>query len=315
MTLPTDTVSILGFGRSGTTWVSDIVSKASGRAVLFEPLHPEVLDRSRELSYRSEFDEADSRHLRQHLKSVLDKGDRSAWLLRNHLPWPPHEIDAHLTDLIWDEVHVLGFKSIRATLAPDWVVQEFGRRMLFVMRHPLAVVASVSRRANFWEFGWPETYEIFIANSLAAEHQITRRVRDLFESRPAPVSSLERVATMWAITHAVAVPKLDDLGVPIFFYEDLYERPFTTSRKMLSHLGLNSQNLLPTYLFTPAMTTMRTLHGKGALKNQDGSSVPQDFFWQETLEPEEQKQVLEIVEAYGIGLYDPDGSRTRATTN
>jgi len=312
---PTDSVSILGFGRSGTTWVSDIVSKASGRAVLFEPLHPEVLDRSRELSYRSEYDDADSRYLYDHLLSLLAKGDKSPWLLRNHLPWPPHEIDAHLTGLIWDEIQILGFKSIRATLAPDWVVEKFGRRMLFVMRHPLAVMASVTRRTNFWEFGWPDTYEIFIANSLASKHAITRGVRDLFESRPAPVSALERVATMWAITHAVALPKLEGLGIPVFFYEDLYERPFTTSRKMLRHLGLNADDLLPTYLFTPAMTTMRTLHGKGALKNQDGSSVPQDFFWRETLDTDAQRQVLEIVDAYGIGLYDPDGSRTRASTH
>jgi hypothetical protein len=306
------TVAIVGFGRSGTTWLSDIVSKASGRALLFEPWHPEVLGRSTDFSYRSSYTEEETAELVEHLSSALDKRQPVPWLLRNHLPTAVHESEPKLTQQIWDQIGILGFKSIRATLAPDWVIDNIAARLVYVVRNPLAVVASIVRRTNFWEFGWPKTYEIFSENAFACAAPDIADIHDRFRARPAMSSDLEKIAVMWAVTHAVAVPRLEKAGAPIIYYEDLYRRPFESARSVLDVLGMEDRGILPTYLFTPAMTTMRTLHGRTGLQTATGAPVPPDFFWRDTLSAEEQATVLRIVEDFGVELYSADSPRPRA---
>jgi hypothetical protein len=306
------TVAIVGFGRSGTTWLSDIVSKASGEALLFEPWHPEVLSRSTDFSYRSSYTEEETAELVEHLSNALDKRQPVPWLLRNHLPTAVHESEPKLTQQIWDQIGVLGFKTIRATLAPDWVLDNIARRLIYVVRNPLAVVASIVRRTNFWEFGWPKTYEIFSENVFAGASSDLDEIREKFRTQPSMSSDLEKIAAMWAVTHAVAVPRLEKAGTPIIYYEDLYRRPFESARKVLDALGMQDRGILPTYLFTPAMTTMRTLHGRTGLQTVTGAPVPPDFFWRDTLSDEEQATVLRIVEDFGVELYSADAARPRA---
>jgi len=303
------TVAILGFGRSGTTWLSDIVSKAAGRALVFEPWHPEVLPESRELSYRSSYTEDETELLRGHLGAVLAKQRRHPWLLRNHLPAPVHEIDPRFVEQVWDEIDVLGFKAIRACMVPEWIVQHVAQRCVFLVRHPLAVVASIVRRSNFWEFGWPDTFDLFVRNALRGTDPVTAEVAETHARRPAPEGVVDRVALMWAITHAIALPRLEHAGIPVLFYEDLYDRPFLWARTALAHLGLDEHGLLPTYLFTPAMTTHRTLHGTGGLYDAGGERIAPDFFWRDTLDGDDQRTILGIVEEFGVDLYAADGSR------
>jgi len=302
--------TILGFGRSGTTWLSDIVSKSLGAAILFEPLHPEVLPDSQGLSYRSELSPSESGALLNHLTNLLEKQNRSPWLLRNHLPGRVHEIDPGLNALIWREVDIIGMKSIRAALAPAWVAQNIGSNVVFIVRHPLAVVSSILRRENFWEFGWPRTWEVFIANALSGRSTEISRTRELYESSKAPEALLDRVATMWAITHAIAIPQVHRLGLLVTFYEDLYQSPFRESKEVLGYLGHEGAGVMPQHLFTPSMTTMRTLHGQRGLKTSGGLSVPASFFWKETLSRDEQRRVLDIVDAYGVHLYRADGTKS-----
>lgn len=307
------TVAIVGFGRSGTTWLSDIVSKASGQALLFEPWHPEVLEGSKRFSYRSSYSDAETVELVNYLARALDKGQPVPWLLRNHLPTAVHEAEPELTAEIWAQIGILGFKTIRATMVPDWIIANIARRMVFVVRHPLAVVSSILRRANFWEYGWPETYDIFVANAFVGAAGEIDGVHETLLSRPPPTTDLEKVALMWAVTHAIAVPRLEQAQVPIVLYENLYRQPFEWARKVLDALGMEDRGILPTYLFTPAMTTMRTLHGRSGLQTASGAPVPADFFWRDTLSGEDQATVLSIVDDFGVELYSSDPSRLRAT--
>ena len=306
-----ENVAVLGFGRSGTTWVSDIISKVAGTAVLFEPWHPEVLPDSEALSYRTTYDGTESEAVLAHLRAALSKQQRVPWLLRNHLPAAVHEVDPRFVEQVWDEVGVLGFKTIRGMMMPDWIVENIAPRAIFIVRHPLAVVASIKRRSNFWEFGWPRTFELFLRNALGGKDPIVAEIRAAVEKRGTGRNDIERVSLMWAVTHAIAVPKMQRVGVPILFYEDLYDDPFRWTRKLLGHLDLESHGILPTYLFTPALTTHRTLHGQGGLRDPGGGRIDPEFFWSDTLSPSEQETVLEVVDAFGVHLYGPDGSRVR----
>ena len=45
-------VIIAGSGRSGTTWIQDVLAEANQLRTVFEPLHPQGVSRARGLAYR-----------------------------------------------------------------------------------------------------------------------------------------------------------------------------------------------------------------------------------------------------------------------
>ena len=163
-------IIILGFGRSGTPWLSDIISKTLGGLILFEPLHPKVLSNSKEIAYSKINEDKQSLQLIKHLNNVLENNNRSDWLLRNHIPYKIEEMGQDYFNLIWDYCRIIGFKSIRANHMIEWIYHNISKDIIFVTRHPSAVIASILRREKnghkFWEFGWPRTYEIFINNTI-----------------------------------------------------------------------------------------------------------------------------------------------------
>lgn len=295
-------IIILGFGRSGTTWISDIVSKIFGGLILFEPLHPSVTDWSERFSYSTIIDRDNSILLKQYFERVLNKNLLKHWLLRNHLQTRIEESDPHFINLIWKECSVIGFKEIRMNFMIDWLINFHNAKIIFIVRHPLAVIASIKKRTNFWEFGWPSTFEMFIEktifNSCYRNHRIHKN-KDIVKNAR---TDIQKIAIMWSITHAIAVPELTKHKLPVFYYEDFYRNPFLYVKAMFNYLGEEQINIHPSYLFTPSMTTLKTIHG---LKNMSSkiSSKDLSFFWDEVLSLDDIKSIMDIISCFGVHLY------------
>lgn len=292
-------VVILGFGRSGTTWLADIISRLLGKLVLFEPLHPSVTDRSKELSYRRVIAREDSLWLQQHILSVLERRHRKPWLMRNHVPVRIEDINPAFLDCLWQECTVVGFKEIRLNLLIPWLVQQDFGSIVFVIRDPRAVVASILNRPNFWEFGWPGTYDLFVSNVLdepALAHHPVQRHADFARSARLDV---ERIAILWALSHAIAIADCEKYGIPIIRYEDLYREPFQTVRQVMRACHLDPKPIHPSYVFSPSLTTNRTFHG---IYSMDKKIERGDFsvFWERTLSERQCAAITEIVHEFGL---------------
>ncbi|MFA6019834.1 MAG: sulfotransferase [Rhodospirillales bacterium] len=304
MTPAMDPIILLGFGRSGTTWISDIVSKALGGLILFEPLHPSVTGDSERLSYRP-VDPASEQGLRKYLDDVLGKRLRKMWLMRNHVPVRLEEIDPDFLGVLWNECAILGFKEIRCNFMLPWLVKTYGRRVIFIVRDPRSVAASILKRRNFWEFGWPGTYLHFLAGTVDNPAFAGTEVAALSDYAHHLQSDVERIAAMWAVTHAIALPQLAALEIPAYRYEDFYIDPFATTRLMLSQLGRENASLHPAHLFTPSMTTAKTVHG---LFDFDKKIAARDmsFFWDATLDESDIAKIFAVTSRFGV---DTDGWR------
>ncbi|MBF0353766.1 MAG: sulfotransferase domain-containing protein [Alphaproteobacteria bacterium] len=291
-------IIILGFGRSGTTWISDIVSKALGGLVLFEPLHPSVTDSSERLSYRPVTEDA-ACELKPYFDEVLTKRQRKMWLMRNHVPVPLKDIDPVFLDTLWDECAVIGFKEIRCNLMLPWLVENYGRKIVFVIRDPRAVTASILRRKNFWEFGWPGTFNAFLAATLDNSDVARLLPKEGINRARLAANDIERIGAMWAITHAIILPQLKQLGISFFLYEDFYEQPFRTARRMFEQLGYGEVPLHPAHLLTPSMTTAKTVHG---LYDFDRKIEKHDlsFFWSDTLGASDLAQLQSVLSAFDL---------------
>jgi hypothetical protein len=297
-------IAVLGFGRSGTTWISDIISKVTGGLILFEPFHPSVTDMSQQLSY-APISPGNAQAIHGYLSDVLGKNHRKMWLMRNHVPVRLEEISPHFLDLIWENCNVIGFKEIRANFMLRWLKQDLGCKIVYIVRHPCAVVSSILRRSNFWEFGWPGTYDIFLERTLHHPLYRNHRINDCRSVIAGATAAFEQYAVMWAITHAIVIPELKSLGLPIFYYEEFYTNPFESVRKLLDFIGVDKDNIHPAYIFTPSMTTLRTLHGLYGSEDliRDGASI----FWKDTLDTAQFDRVREIAHCFGIDLYEMGG--------
>lgn len=299
-------IVVLGFGRSGTTWISDIISKVSGHLILFEPIHPQVTYLAEKLAYASVTDNGSSDLLRYFYAEVMNKRNRAKWLMRNHVPDRLDKISDSFLHTLWEQCHIIGFKEIRANFLMEWYLEHLGARIVFIIRHPCATVASIKVRQNFWEFGWPDTYNLFlektIYNQHYQDHPLRRGLGVVREAR----TQVEQYAVMWAITHAIALPELARLGLPLFHYEEFYDQPFSSTKALFNYLGNAQVHIHPSYLFTPSMTTLKTVHGLGSMeKNLAKKGVA--FFWEERLTEAEVERVMEIVRAFGITLYEEEG--------
>ena len=300
-------IIVLGFGRSGTTWISDILSKVLGGLILFEPLHPSVTDLGTKFAYSDVEDGEDSMALKSYLDALLNGKHRKDWLLRNHVPVPVQDVSRSLLEEIWEQCAVIGFKEIRSNFMIPWFNDNFDCRIAYIVRDPRASIASIKRRRNFFmEFGWPDSYEMFLKRTIYADryrdHEIARGI-DFARTADTDVA---KYAVMWSITHALVLEELRSLGLPIFHYEDFYLRPFTSVKMLLEYLGHDEVNIHPAHIFTPSMTTMKTLHG---LYEQEQIIAENGFsmFWEDTLKEEEADLISDTVGFFGLSLYDDKG--------
>ena len=272
-------IIIAGFGRSGTTWISDIVSKALGGLILFEPDHPLVFKQSREAIYSSEHD---IESLRNHLDEILTKQIRNKWLLRNHLP---NECSNELINVIWKNSEVIGFKSIRWNHNLIALSYISNRKLIYIIRHPLTVMASLIRRRKFFlEFGWNTHWQLFK------------------ERNPFPAIDLEqyddseisiKYTAMWTVSNIKALKDLEKLDLPLWAYEDFYHSPFKTTNKMLHFLGHEDANIHPSYLFYPSMSTLKTFHTDSTW-SENKCNLPR-LFWEKTLSVKSAEGLLNII--------------------
>ena len=140
----TSSVFLAGTGRSGTTWLSDVVNHRRAYRYVFEPFYPakvEVFAHFRPRQYLRPDDRREE--FLGPARKVLTGGLRDPWTDRFHRRFVARR------RLI---------KDIRANLLLGWIKANFpGLPIILLLRHPCAVVAS--RLALGWKDNLFETME------------------------------------------------------------------------------------------------------------------------------------------------------------
>jgi hypothetical protein len=271
-------IIVLGFGRSGTTWLADMISRIVGSLILFEPLHPSVTERSLDWSYRRVCGEYVARHLRE----VLAKSCRKPWLLRNHVPTPLGETSPLLLDYLWEKCSIAGFKEIRLNFAiPSLIEHDLGS-VFFVMRDPHDVVTSILNRPNFWEFGGLTRIFDMIMYNVGGVPVNGRYKR---------ASDVERIAILWALTHAIALRDCADYEIPVLYYEQMQKDPLDVASRILELCQIEPRPIHPSCVLSPSQTTMRSFNNL-----YDGTT---NRTWR-TLTDAERVTITEIAHDYGV---------------
>lgn len=212
--LPTLLVS--GTARSGTTWLAEILARATRSRLMFEPLAPRALPAGVEVpEFACLRPGARMPSLEAHLRRVFDGRIRDPWIDKQPVTCRPR---GRLV------------KSVRTSFMLSWLAQEFpDLGFVFVTRDPWSVVRS--RIAMGWDplpdlcalLGQPS-----LLDALGPLGDRVRGARDRLETGDAGATAgahIEANAVLWAVANHVAHADLIEIAALQVRYEALRADP------------------------------------------------------------------------------------------
>ena len=275
-------ILIIGHGRSGTTWVGNILSAARRVLYYFEPCHPTVSGQGGfDIWFRyirpGEHDELFER--------ILDPVFRG-------LPAPSRR---------WNRVHWhrwlpgyrITLKEVASLMAVEWLYERYNPAVLVVVRHQCSVILSELRQ------GTPvdrSMQELFKQPTLFEDHLAPYRV--MMESVSTPI---EILAAIWGARHRVVANAL--LRHPewrVTFYEELCADPEGEFKQLIRHFGLPWTNSMEQFVIEQS-----TSHVPGfySAKRVSASQIGR---WKELLSEGQIGAIKRVIEAFGLPFYQSE---------
>lgn len=196
-------VWLIGEGRSGTTWLGDLINADERMLQRFEPFQPDYNPRVQQypkLLYRrpGTRDEALETMLRQTFR--VEYWDR----------W----VDQHQRGWIYDGVLV---KDIYASLLAKWALETLPPiKPILLIRNPFTVASSKISKTG-WE--WADSLSTFLADEALVEDHLAEFV-PLLRRISALESPFFTHIAVWAIVHHVLLRQFSRAEIHVVFHED-----------------------------------------------------------------------------------------------
>ena len=261
---------VAGSGRSGTTWVVDSISKANNLRTIFEPLHPTVVKGASNYAYQ--FIDKDS--LDEKLRKFFDKifaGEiNNIWVnyrVRKDRLKPKITNICSMMEakILYSRYKKLNYrkyqpyiysrpitKFIRANLILSWIKINYDARIIFLVRHPGAVVESKLRMVgNDWE---PQIIlEKYCRDSLL-KRAFLHKHEKLLDTANSPI---EKQTIIWCIENIIPLNESRRNNYCVVYYENLVNYPEYEWTRIMKYLKLKS---IPdgNYLKIPSQQTSRS---------------------------------------------------------
>jgi Sulfotransferase domain len=269
------TVYIAGTGRSGTTWLSDLVNYRNQYRQIFEPFHPEgpvgsVFPRHLYLRPGS----ADSLRLST-AREVLSGNVRGRF------------VDRFNKRLISSRRVI---KDISSNLFLKWLHDHFpGLPIVLIMRHPCAVLRSQTK------VDWEKMLDRMLRQELLVQDHLEPFVAELKGLRYA----FEHHIAMWCIQNYVALRQFGPAEIHVTFYEHLCTKPEEEIRALMSYLGKPFDHRVLEAVGVASLMA----HGHSAIFN--GKALVDS--WKDELTVAEVRRAIEIVAMFGLdAIYSED---------
>ena len=266
----TKTVFLAGSGRSGTTWLSDLINHDSGYRQVFEPFHPGKVEDFRGFGS----------------KQYLRPGDRREEFLEPARKAVTGQLRNHWTDRGGALVvrHRL-VKDIRANLLLGWLAENFpGMPIVLLMRHPCAVVSS--RLA----LGWLDNLDETMGQSDLVEDHLLPMQAEILAAR----DRFERHLFLWCIDNHVPLGQFPPGAIHLCFYEDLVRNPEPELRRLFAFIGREFDEAVLGKLGRPSSTSRR-------------EESPSLDGWRSRVGGGRLERTAEILSLFGLdGVYGPE---------
>lgn len=267
---PSESRVLLGSGRSGTTWLQEVLTRASNLRPVFEPFNPDVVPSLRARPYvfyaRADDESLAGSDLESLSQRVLAGHWRSSWSDQLIRPLRPAVYRGRIV------------KEIRMTMWAAWLRRRFQTTpFAYVLRHPVASAASARK------LGWRDRrFDAMVAQEgLMTDH---------FDALRDEILSLgtewERYIGGWCMENVVAFRTLGGSEVPLVVYEEARD-DYSTLEPLFAHFGIDFDNANRFEI---------------ASKMSSGNPRP-------AMDPEDERLAVDVLRLFGLAEYfAPDGT-------
>lgn len=309
---------IIGSGRSGSTWVQDSLAAANGLRPVFEPLHPYVSEIGDRYAHKALAADDEHPDLERFLVDAsAGRGPRLWTQYRQQKRWllpPPAKFstwnDGGRTWRHWGKfvrefprMTLNGLrgdplvKCIRANLMLPWIKRHVDSRVVFVIRHPGAVVESELRS------GWNASFALDRFRKDARLHELTHGRYLALLSRQ--LSSIEALAVRWVIENQWVLEAAAGNEITVIHYEQLRSSERGAWSLLCGALQLDS---LP-----DIELLVRPSQQSGAGRQAVSLELPQSQRWMRSLTLEQKTLVRRILESVEFDRYSMEEAFPRHT--
>ncbi len=306
-----DPIIIAGSGRTGTTWVLDAIAKSNNLRTVFEPLQwlgvPEAKPYANR--YVKAFD--NEPELKIFMDKVLSGRVNSLWTdyrilpdtlllprsgsLRNQLgklQSSYKKLIVHYLRYRRSESNRLIIKFIRANLMLGWLSKNYDFKILLIVRHPGAVVASKLRLGGRH---WQHTA---LFNKYSQDKQLMKEYpENLKYVLNRPLSHAAAHTVIWCIENALPIHNKKKYDYCVVFYENLISDINTEWKRIINTLQLRN---IPdkNFLVKPSQQAQVSSEIKTKLlyKNQIGR-------WMDYFNKKQLSEIDEILRLFDINSY------------
>ncbi len=267
------TVFLAGCGRSGTTWLSEILNADRHYHYLFEPFNNKKTPTWRQFAYRQYLPRGVvNAQARSAAEGILSGRVHSAW------------IDSQNQALISGDRLV---KDTRANLMLGWLRAEFPEMpVVLLTRHPLAV--TLSREKLGWGPG-VSMEDLENQPELMERHLEPHRL--LLERLSGDDFSMQ--IANWCIEHLVPLAELRDGEFCLVQYESLVRNPEDELGRLFGYLGRGLSDKHRSRLLRASATASR-----GTRQSLDAARLLRP--WEGRLSADHERRASDIVAAFGL---------------
>ncbi|GAA0606393.1 hypothetical protein GCM10009001_24540 [Virgibacillus siamensis] len=273
-------ILLLGSGRSGTTWISNIINYRNDYRYVFEP-----------------FNTRTSNTLKKHFNYLhylnYDNSDSNAYkIISDIIHGKVNNVWVNSFNRRINSKEIL-IKDIRANLMAYYIYNHFTEiPIVFVIRHPLAVTYSKMK------LNWDTHLDLYLSqNELIANHLFDQK--DYIKFINEKGTKFQKHIVMWCIENYVPLNQFQLNDIHFTFYENLIFSPKKEFERLFNYLNKEFNDEIFRILKTPspvARTESSLFTGQSMITS-----------WEGKYSNEEKNQAMDILKKFNLEqLYTSD---------
>jgi hypothetical protein len=289
-------IFVVGSGRSGTTWVGDVLGTGSGCVPIFEPLSQRLVPQCPRWKQPGPYLRKGTSYPQweAYFDGVLSGRISNRWTRQDYRRMPKLLARRPLTGRIgvrlaemqyrWQKMRGRRYlvKEVHGNLALAWLQSYTSARLVYLVRHPCAVVGS---RLRLPEHTW-----LFDMDEILGEPELMKDHLEPFRTTiSGATTALERLTVSWCIENLVPLTQSKSHDWLCCFYEDFLSDREEVFARLFRWLGL-----LPTSVTKEAL---------GLVVSSPTHDPHTTRPWHAPLSEAEGECVLRICDAFGLRLY------------
>ena len=263
------TIFLAGTGRSGTTWLEEMLTQSYKLRVMFEPFHSKKIERLKGWNYRQylRIDNRDETFFKP-AQAILSGNIRHEW------------IDKYNQRLISRKRLI---KDIRASLFLKWIQHNFPEiPLILLLRHPCAVANSKLK------CGWDTHLGDFLEQNELMSDFLNPFRNEIQNAR----DTFDKHIFMWCIENYIPLRQFNCSEICVVYYENLCVDPHLEMKRISKFIGgkFSSKNLSSSV--TPS-----------AMRREESAIVTgSDLLntWRKDISANQIKRTLEICSIFGL---------------